>query len=196
MPAISDPGEDIVRLCSEAGVKVTVVPGASAAVSALALSALSTSRFVFEGFLPVAKSEREARLSALKKEPRTMIVYEAPHKLRQTLADLCAVFGNERKISLCRELTKLNEDIFRTNLGGAREYYSAEDPRGEYVLIIEGAEEAGISFAEENPLLSLTPEEHVRHYEAGGMKRMDAIKAAAKDRGMAKSELYKLLIED
>ncbi|MBR2650127.1 MAG: 16S rRNA (cytidine(1402)-2'-O)-methyltransferase [Clostridia bacterium] len=196
MPAISDPGEDIVRLCADSGIKVTVVPGASAAVSALALSALSTGRFVFEGFLPVGKGEREARLSALKKEPRTMIVYEAPHKLRATLSDLLSLFGAERRISLCRELTKLNEDIFRTTLGAAYDHYSAEEPRGEYVLIIEGAEEAGVEYKEENPLISLSPEAHVAHYESKGMKRMDAIKAAAKDRGMQKSELYKLLIGD
>ena len=122
-----------------------------------------------------------------------MIIYEAPHKLKNTLSDLADTFGEDRKISLCRELTKLNEDIMRTTLGGAKKYYEANDPRGEYVLILEGALEAGVKTSEDNPLLSLCPEEHVKHYENEGLKRMDAIKAAAKDRGMAKSDLYKIL---
>ena len=193
MPAISDPGEDIVRLAADAGVRVSVIPGACAAVSALSLSALATGRFCFEGFLSPNKKEREERLGKLKGEERTMIIYEAPHKLKNTLSDLCDTFGEERKISLCRELTKLNEDIMRTTLGGAKKYYEANDPRGEYVLILEGALEAGVKTCEENPLLSLSPEEHVKHYENEGLKRMDAIKAAAKDRGMAKSDLYKIL---
>ena len=193
MPAISDPGEDIVRLAADAGVRVSVIPGACAAVSALSLSALATGRFCFEGFLSPNKKEREERLGKLKGEERTMIIYEAPHKLKNTLSDLCDTFGEERKISLCRELTKLNEDIMRTTLGGAKKYYEANDPRGEYVLILEGALEAGVVVSEENPLLSLSPEEHVKHYENEGLKRMDAIKAAAKDRGMAKSDLYKIL---
>ena len=191
MPAISDPGEDLVRLCSEAGVAVRVVPGASASVSALALSGLPTARFAFEGFLPAQKSDRRKRLDALKNEERTMIFYEAPHKLRATLDDMLEVFGKDRKIALCRELTKLNEETERTTLEGAVNTYKARDPRGEYVLVIEGGSGAP---AEDNPLLSLSPEEHVAHYEAQGMKRMDAIKAAAKDRGMSKSDLYKILI--
>lgn len=193
MPAISDPGEDIVRLAAEAGVRVSVIPGACAAVSALSLSALSTGRFCFEGFLSPNKKEREERLLKLKREERTMIIYEAPHKLKNTISDLAQVFGENRKISLCRELTKLNEEIVRTTLGEAKKYYETNEPRGEYVLILEGAEEAGVSVKEDNPLLSLTPEEHVAHYESEGLKRMDAIKAAAKDRGMAKSDLYKIL---
>lgn len=193
MPAISDPGEDIVRLCADAGIRVSVIPGACAAVSALSLSGLSTGRFCFEGFISPNKSEREQRLSKLKKEERTMIVYEAPHKLKTTLDDLCRTFGESRRITLCRELTKLNEEITRTTIGAAVDYYKDNAPRGEYVLIIEGATEAGVEIKEENPLLSLSPEEHVLHYEKSGMKRMDAIKAAAKDRGMAKSDLYKIL---
>ena len=193
MPAISDPGEDIVRLAAEAGVRVSVIPGACAAVSALSLSALSTGRFCFEGFLSPNKKEREERLGKLKREERTMIIYEAPHKLKNTISDLAQVFAENRKISLCRELTKLNEEIVRTTLGEAKKYYETNEPRGEYVLILEGAEEAGVSIKEDNPLLSLTLEEHVAHYESEGLKRMDAIKAAAKDRGMAKSDLYKIL---
>lgn len=193
MPAISDPGEDIVRLCADAEIRVSVIPGACAAVSALSLSGLATGRFCFEGFISPNKAEREERLSKLKKEERTMIIYEAPHKLKATLDDLCLTFGEKRRISLCRELTKLNEEIVRTTLGEAVSYYTENSPRGEYVLIIEGSIEAGVETKDENPLLSLSPEEHVMHYENEGMKRMDAIKAAAKDRDMTKSELYKIL---
>ena len=191
MPAISDPGEDLVRLCSEAGVTVRVVPGPSASVSALALSGLPTAKFVFEGFLSAQKNERRKRLDALKGEERTMIFYEAPHKLRATLDDMLDAFGKDRKIALCRELTKLNEDTERTTLEGAVHVYKEREPRGEYVLVIEGGNG---NETEENPLLSLSPEEHVAHYEKLGMKRMDAIKAAAKDRGMSKSDFYKLVI--
>ena len=196
MPAISDPGEDLVRLASEAGIPVSVVPGACAAVSALALSALSTRRFVFIGFLPVQKKERAELLSEIKNEKYTVILYEAPHKLCDTLADLTATLGGSRRVSLARELTKLNEDVMRTTLGAASEYYAANAPRGEYVLVIEGCDEAGIvpeSTGTASALLTLTPAEHVAHYEGQGLARMDAIKAAAKDRGMTKSELYKLL---
>ena len=193
MPAISDPGEDIVRLAADSGVRVSVIPGACAAVSALSLSALATGRFCFEGFLSPNKKEREERLRKLKNEERTMIIYEAPHKLKATLSDLSGTFGEARKIALCRELTKLNEEVVRTTLGEAKKYYEANEPRGEYVLILEGALEAGADTESDNPLLSLAPEEHVNHYEIQGMKRMDAIKAAAKDRGMAKSDLYKIL---
>ena len=193
MPAISDPGEDIVRLAADAGVRVSVIPGACAAVSALSLSGLATGRFCFEGFISPSKAEREERLGKLKTEERTMIIYEAPHKLKGTLDDLCKVFGANRRISLCRELTKLNEEVVRTTLGEAVRYYAENSPRGEYVLILEGACEAGVETRNENPLLSLSAEEHVAHYENEGLKRMDAIKAAAKDRGMTKSELYKIL---
>ena len=191
MPAISDPGEDIVRLASEAGITVTVVPGACAAISALALSAISTARFAFEGFLSAQKNERRKRLESLKHEDRTLIFYEAPHKLKATLLDMCDVFGEERKISICREITKLNEEVIRTTLGKAVEIYSEKEPRGEYVLIIEGMTE---SASEENPLCALSPSEHVNHYIELGFAKMDAIKAAARDRGMSKSEMYKLVL--
>lgn len=194
MPAISDPGEDIVRLCADAGITVSVIPGPCAAVSALALSALSTSRFTFEGFLPAQKNERKKRLSSLEKEERTMIFYEAPHKLASTLTDMAEIFGDKRKISLCREITKLNEEVIRTTLRDAVNLYSEKEPRGEYVLIIEGADEAGISADSENPLLSLSPAEHVEHYIKSGLSKMDAIKAAAKDRKISKSEMYKLVL--
>ena len=191
MPAISDPGEDLVRLCQESGVAVRIVPGPSACVSALALSGLSTVRFAFEGFLPAQKNDRRKRLEAVADDDRTLIFYEAPHKLRATLDDMAEIFGPERMIALCRELTKLNEEAVKLTLDEAVKHYKEKEPRGEYVLVIEG----GTGKAKvENPLLSLSPEEHVAHYESQGMKRMDAIKMAAKDRGMPKSELYKLLV--
>ena len=192
MPAISDPGEDIVRLCADAGITVSVIPGACAAVSALSVSGLGTSRFAFEGFLSANKGERKRHLDKVKHEDRTLIFYEAPHKLRATLADMAEAFGNERRISLCRELTKLNEEINRTTIGEAIVHYDANEPRGEYVLIVEGfsGEIVDDSVSE---LLSLSPEEHVERYIAEGMAKMDAIKKAAKDRGMSKSELYKIL---
>ncbi len=197
MPAISDPGEDLVRLCAAAGVVVSVVPGPCAAVSALALSGISTLRFCFEGFLPVPKGERRARLDVLRDERRTMILYEAPHRLVRTLDDLCALFGGERRIALCRELTKINEDVARTTLAGAVAYYAEHEPRGEYVLILEGAEEAGIPEKREtaDAFAALAPEEHVARYEADGLSHMDAIKAAARDRGIPKSALYKMLLD-
>jgi 16S rRNA (cytidine1402-2'-O)-methyltransferase len=192
MPAISDPGEDIVKLCADAGITVSVIPGACAAVSALSLSGLYTGRFAFEGFLSANKSERRKHLEKIKKEDRTLIFYEAPHKLKATLADMCEAFGNDRKISLCREITKLNEEIKRMTLGDAVEYYTQNEPRGEYVLVVEGFQ--GVKLSNETERLnSLPPEEHVEAYVAEGMARMDAIKKAAKDRGMSKSELYKIL---
>lgn len=185
-PAISDPGEDLVRLCAERGVTVTSVPGACAAVNALALSGLSTAKFVFEGFLPVPKSDRKERLAELSGETRTMILYEAPHKLRTTLSDLLAVFG-DRRIALCRELTKLNEEILRTTLEQAVAIYGEREPRGEYVLIVEG----GAGKPRESTFADRTVEEHVAHYMAQGMSKMDAIKAVAKDRGVPKNEIYR-----
>ncbi|MBR2351153.1 MAG: 16S rRNA (cytidine(1402)-2'-O)-methyltransferase [Clostridia bacterium] len=192
MPAISDPGEDVVALAAEAGIKVSVVPGPCAAISALAMSGLPTGRFAFDGFLPVKGKERRERIEALSHEVRTAILYEAPHKLVTTLTDLCNALGGERRISLCRELTKLNEEVLRFTLADAVEYYQEREPRGEYVLILEGVE---ATVAEED-FSALSPEEHVKRYTDGGMSRKDAIKAAAKDRGMAKSDFYKLVAND
>lgn len=192
MPAISDPGEDIVSMCADAGITVSVIPGACAAVCALALSGLSTSRFAFEGFLAAKDSERKKQLSSLAKECRTMIFYEAPHKLKNTLADMRDAFGENRKISLCREITKLNEEIIRTTIHEAVNYYNINEPRGEYVLVVEGFDGVIVSDDIEE-LISLSPEEHVRKYISEGMTRMEATKKAAKDRGMSKSELYKIL---
>lgn len=195
MPAISDPGEDIVRLAAESGVTVSVIPGACAAVSALSLSALSTSRFAFEGFLPAVKGERRRRLDAVKNEERTMIFYEAPHKLKATLSDMLDVFGEGRKIALCRELTKLNEEIIRTTLRGANDLYAEKDPRGEYVIILEGREESGETPVQSEELISLSPREQVEKYISEGMAKKDAIKAVARERGVPKSEIYNLMID-
>lgn len=182
-PAISDPGEDIVRLCAERGIPISSVPGCCAAITALTLSALPARRFCFEGFLSAVKAERRDRLDELKTEPRTMIFYEAPHKLRATLDDMCAAFGEDRRIALCRELTKLNEEVERTTLGGAAETYAGREPRGEYVLVVDGADKQ----AEEYPA---DISEHVAMLEAAGLSRMDAIKAAARARGVSKNAVY------
>lgn len=184
-PAISDPGEDLVKLCAENNVPVTAAPGVSAAITALTLSALETRYFAFEGFLPVTKPERKERLSAIKNEARTLILYEAPHKLQKTLVDLYEALG-DRKISLCRELTKLNEEVMRTSLSAAVDYYKENAPRGEYVLIIEGGEmKAAAEFWESMSII-----EHVDYYVATGLIKNDAIKAAAKDRGVPKNAVY------
>ncbi len=185
-PAISDPGEDLVKLCAENSVSVTAAPGVSAAITALTLSALDTRYFTFEGFLPVVKSERNARLDLLKKETRTLILYEAPHKLTKTLSDLLEALG-DRKISLCRELTKLNEEVMRTTLSEACTYYQNSNPRGEYVLVIQGDTETDTSLTF---WANMSIAEHVNYYITGGMSKNDAIKAAAKDRNVRKNEIY------
>ena len=186
MPCISDPGEDLVRLCAQNDIIVQVVPGPSAAISALALSGLNTSKFVFEGFLTTNKSGRMENLEALKNEPRTLIFYEAPHKLKDTLADMRKVLGN-RKISLCRELTKIHEEVDRTDLDGAIAEYEERNPKGEYVLIVEGApEEAGeVSFTLEQA------SEMVLSLSAKGTPLSSAAKDVAKQTGFKKGELYK-----
>lgn len=192
-PAISDPGEDIVALCAEKGIKVTSIPGACAAILALTLSGLPTSRFCFEGFLSADKKERRDRLEKLKTNEYTLIFHEAPHKLKATLADMREIFGGERKISLCRELTKLNEDIFRTTLSEAVEYYNDNLPRGEYVLVVDGADES-VANSQKDDLCSLSVEEHVEHYIALGMSKKDAIKATAHDRGVPKNDIYMKMV--
>ena len=188
MPGISDPGEDIVKLCAERGIRVTAVPGPCAAMTALTLSGLFTARFAFEGFLTTNRGERTKRLQALKTDDRTLIFYEAPHKLKTTLADLFEAFG-DRKISLCRELTKLNEEIIRTNLSEAVRLYDEREPRGEYVLIVEGASEA--ESRSEAFWQGMTVSEHVEHYISAGLSKMDAVKACARDRGVPKNEIYR-----
>ena len=191
-PAISDPGEDLVRLCAERSVTVTAIPGACAGICALTLSALPTARFCFEGFLPVKKSDRRKRLEVLAKEERTMLLHEAPHKLRETLADLEKALGEKRRISLCRELTKLNEEVMRLTLSEAVAYYKEHEPRGEYVLVVEGKEctDSISDFSD------ISAEEQVELYIRDGMSKMDAIKKTAKERGVSKNEIYKLFNND
>ncbi len=186
MPVISDPGEDLVKLCASSGIPVTCIPGPNAALMALVLSALPADRFAFEGFLPASGKERSERIRLLLNETRTLLFYEAPHRLKKTLQELYDALG-ERPVALCRELTKLNEEVFRGTLSSAIALYQEREPKGEYVLVLGG----GAAEKEENPLLKLTPEEHIAYYEKEGLSRMDAIKAAAKDRGMSKRELYK-----
>ncbi len=190
-PCISDPGEELVRQAAEAGVPITSLPGPAAVVTALTLSALSTRRFAFEAFLPPDKKERARILEELKTETRTMIVYEAPHHLKKTLRELESVLGSDRKISLCRELTKTHEEVIRTTIGDAIGKYDMEDPRGEYVLVIEGKSlkeirEEGIRNWTQLPL-----PEHMEHYLSQGLSEMDAMKAVAKDRGVSKRDIYK-----
>lgn len=187
-PAISDPGEDIVALCAEQGVVVSSIPGACAGIVALTLSGLPTGRFCFEGFLSANKGERRERLSELENERRTMIFHEAPHKLCATLEDMKNTFGENRRISLCRELTKKNEEVLRLTLASAVEYYENNAPRGEYVLIVEGSSKKSQS---ENFFENMSIEEHVNFYISNGLSKMDAIKSCAKDRGVHKNIIYK-----
>ncbi len=190
-PAISDPGEDLVALCAAEGVPVTSIPGACASLVALTLSGLPTARFVFEGFLPVPKKERRERLSELAGETRTFLLHEAPHKLRTTLSDLRDTLGGERRITLCRELTKLNEEVLRLTLDTAVAYYEEKEPRGEYVLVVEG----GVAKPKSDPLTEgMSVEEAVTHFSSLGMSRNDAIKAAAKALGLTRNEVYNRMI--
>ena len=188
-PAISDPGEDMVRLCAEADVPVTMVPGACAAIDALALSALSARRFVFEGFLEGKTDERREYLFSMRSEKRTMVFYEAPHRLKETLSLMEEAFGN-RKLALCRELTKRNEEILRTDLSGALAYYDEHAPRGEYVLVLNGASADG----SEEFWADMTIAEQVERYLLLGLSKMEAIKQTAKDRGLPKSAVYKEIL--
>ena len=189
-PAISDPGEDLVRLCAEAGVPVCAIPGPCAAITALSVSALPTGRFAFEGFLPPQKKERKARLERLKTEDRTLIFYEAPHHLRATLEDLLAAFGPERPLSLCRELTKLHEEILRTTLGEAVRYYEANEPRGEYVLVLSGAE------PQDEAVSPAQAAELARELIARGVRTKDAVKQIVEETGVPKNTLYALVVAE
>ena len=188
MPAVSDPGEDLVRLAAENGVTVTVIPGACSVVAALALSALPTGRFTFEGFLSTAKKSRFEHLNSLKHEERTMVFLEAPHKLNATLSDMLEVLG-DRDISLCRELTKLHEEVIRTTLSQAVAHFAETPPRGEFVLVIKGAEKVHEVF---------TPEEALKvakAYRENGLAVKDAAKRASEETGVSKKELYAALVK-
>jgi len=184
-PAISDPGEDLVRLCAENGITVTAIPGPCAVITALSISGLPTGRFCFEGFLSTAKKSRKEHLQSLIGETRTMIFYEAPHKLVSTLEDLAETFGNDRKISLCRELTKLHEEVVRTTLGEAIERYTESSPKGEFVLVVDGAApvKKEIPTAEDAG-------EMVRRLMSEGLSRKDAIKQTAKALDLPKNVVY------
>jgi len=191
-PAISDPGEVLVRLCQESGVPVTSLPGAAACITALTLSGLSTRRFCFEGFLPSDKREKKVVFQELAVESRTMILYEAPHHLVRTLEELLELLG-ERKLTLCRELTKKFETVMPTTLEAALEYYKAEEPRGEYVLVIEGKSHEEKRREEIAAWTDMTIEEHMAYYEGQGMDSKTAMKQVAKDRGVGKREIYQYL---
>ncbi len=184
MPAISDPGEDLVRLCAENGVPVLVVPGPSAVISALALSGLPTGRFTFEGFLSVNKSARFEHLDSLRRETRTMVFYEAPHKLSGTLRDMLEVLG-DRPVALCRELTKLHEETVRTTLARAAAYYAENAPRGEYVLVVAGAAEPPEPAASLEEAVAMALE-----LRASGMSLKDAAKRASQRTGVPKNAIY------
>ena len=190
-PAISDPGEDLVRLCAEHGVTVCAIPGPCALVTALSISGLPTGRFTFEGFLSVNKKSRQEHLTGLKDETRTMIFYEAPHKLLATLQDLSAAFGAERKISLCRELTKLHEEVVRTTLGEALIKYTETPPKGEFVLIVAGAPETVKESASEGDAAA-----RVAQLIAQGLSRKDAVRQTAAELGLPKNVVYDIALKD
>lgn len=194
-PAVSDPGEDLVALCAANDIPVVPVPGCCAAVCALAASGLPTGRWCFEGFLSVNKKARREHLAALAGEKRTMIFYEAPHKLCATLRDLAEAFGGERRLSLSRELTKLHEETLRMTLGEAVSYFDEHAPRGEFVLILEGAPDTAVDDAGSEERLAAAAEE-VRRRVAAGETQKDAVKAVSAEAGVKKNALYRLVLED
>lgn len=194
-PAISDPGEVLVKMCQEAGIVVTSLPGPAACITALTLSGLSTRRFCFEGFLPSDKSEKKRILQELSEESRTMILYEAPHHLKRTLQDLFGAVGN-RRITLCRELTKKFETVFPTTLEEAIAYYEENEPRGEYVLVLEGKSLLAIEEEKREVWQKMSISEHMFYYEEKGMDHKSAMKQVAKDRGISKRDVYQFLIEN
>ena len=190
MPCISDPGEDLVALCHQRGIPMEVVPGPSAVIAALALSGLPTGRFAFEGFLSVKRSSRMEHLEEIKGDPHTLIFYEAPHKLRATLEDMAAVLGPDRPISLCRELTKIHEEVIRTTLGGAIALYREKDPRGEFVLVVGGAQPA----APEEELSLESAADQVLRLASGGVSLSEAAKTVAAASPYKKGELYRMAL--
>lgn len=195
-PGISDPGEELVQMCYEAGVSVTSLPGAAACVTALTISGLSTRRFAFEAFLPTDKKEREKVLAELERETRTMILYEAPHRLTKTLELLRDRLGEQRKITVCRELTKRHETAFRATLSEAAAYYTANEPKGECVLVIDGRSREEIEQEEKAKWEELSIEQHMEQYLAQGSSKKEAMKLVAKDRGVPKREIYNYLERD
>lgn len=191
-PGISDPGQVLAEFALEQGITVTSLPGASASVTALSVSGQNTRRFVFEGFLPAEKKERRSLLEALKDETRTIVLYESPHHLLKTLKDLLGTLG-DRSVTVCRELTKIHEEIIKTTLSDVINFYEDNEPRGEYVLVLAGASEKELLRKQQAQYRDLSVESHVARYEAAGMDRKEAMKAVAKDRGIGKREVYQAL---
>jgi 16S rRNA (cytidine1402-2'-O)-methyltransferase len=189
-PAISDPGEELVKQCAEAGITVCAIPGPCAVITALSISGQSTGRFCFEGFLSMSKKSRREHLESLTEEQRTMVFYEAPHKLVNTLEDMAAVFGKDRPLSLCRELTKLHEEVVRTTLGEAIEKYSAQPPKGEFVLVVAGAPEK-----QKEVFTSDDAAGRVQALMKTGMSRKDAVKQTAKELNLPKNVVYEAALQ-
>lgn len=192
-PGISDPGEELVRQCHAAGIAVTSLPGPAACITALTVSGLGTRRFCFEAFLPADKKERFRILEELKRETRTIIIYEAPHHLVKTLKELKEALG-DRKISICRELTKRYEEVFPTTISGALERFLPEEPKGEFVLVLEGRTAEEMRREEQQEWESIPIEEHMEHYMAAGMDKKQAMKEVARDRGISKRDVYQQLL--
>ena len=192
-PGISDPGEELVRQCYEAGIEVTSLPGPAACITALTISGMATRRFAFEAFLPSDKKEKQEIFEELKKETRTIILYEAPHRLVRTLSELLENLG-DRRISVCRALTKPNETVFRTTVAEALSYYETEEPRGECVLVIEGKNRLEIQQEQERSWEAVSIEEHMKRYLDGGTDKKEAMKLVSKDRGMKKRYVYQYLL--
>ena len=193
-PGISDPGEELVRMCREEGIPVTAVPGAAACVTALTISGLPTRRFAFEAFLPTEKKERQQILEELKQETRTIVLYEAPHRLIKTLRLLLETLG-DRQVRVCRELTKKHETVYENTLSGAVSYYEEQEPKGECVLVIAGKSREEIRREEQMQWEEMTLEEHMEKYLSEGMDRKEAMKQVAKDRGVGKREVYRALLQ-
>lgn len=194
-PGISDPGEDIVRICYEEGIPVTSLPGAAACITALTMSGLPTRRCAFEAFLPKDKKEHQAVLEELKTETRTIIIYEAPHHLVRTLQELHDTLGGDRRLTICRELTKRHEEKLQMTLTDSLSYYEVNEPRGEYVLIIAGRSREEMKKEEQAGWEALSLEEHMAHYESRGIDRKEAMKRVAKDRGVSKRDIYQALLK-
>lgn len=193
-PGISDPGEELVRICCEEGIAVTSLPGAAACVTALTMSGQPTRRFAFEAFLPRDKKERRAVLSELSEETRTIVLYEAPHRLARTLSELSEVLGEDRRLTVCRELTKRYEEKIQTTLGESVAYFETQEPRGEYVLVIAGKSRGEIAKEQQREWEAMSIREHMAYYESRGVERKEAMKRVAKDRGIGRRDVYQSLI--
>lgn len=189
-PGISDPGEELVRQAIEAGIEVIPVPGPAACINALIISGLPTRRFTFEAFLPAEKKERQAVLDELKHETRTIIIYEAPHHLVKTLAELKDVLGADRRVAICKELTKKHETVYRATIGEAVDYYTANEPRGEYVIVSEGLDRESIVREEQSRWQQMSVEEHMEYYMSRGIDKKEAMRLVAKDRGVSRRDIY------